>query len=148
MEQESPRKLRIKRINHIGVPISDRKRALPFYRDILGLALRPSMVDNSNIVWTETEEKSMVHLIEPSQKNGISPGWHVALEVENFDEAMEILSERGVHIADGPGQRHDGQRYVYLIDPDGNRIEITSASDLKPTKRVVDDMGRTTTRRR
>ena len=137
-------KLRIKKINHVGVPISDRKRALAFFRDIIGLKLIPSMVDAGNIIWLQTEDGPMVHLIEPSSRAGIGAGWHIALEVEDFDNALRILDKQGCSLADGPGRRHDGQHYAFLIDPDGNRIEICSASFQKPTRRVVDEMGKTT----
>lgn len=42
--------IRIKKVNHIALPISDRKKTLPFYRDVLGLEVIPSMVDNPNVI--------------------------------------------------------------------------------------------------
>ena len=144
MKNSEAKQLRIKRINHVGVPVSERRRALPFFRDILGLDIIPSMVDANNIVWMQTEEGTMVHLIEPSSGRGITSGWHLALEVEDFDEALSVLKEKGIKFADGPGERHDGQKYVFLTDPDGNRVEITSPSNLRPSRRVVDVLGRTT----
>ncbi|MCH8222997.1 MAG: VOC family protein, partial [Chloroflexi bacterium] len=37
--------IKITRINHVGIPISNRKKTLPFYRDVLGLNVIPSQVD-------------------------------------------------------------------------------------------------------
>ena len=57
--------MKIRTINHVGLPIKDRKAAFKFYRDILGLEIIPSMVDNENIVWMKAADGTMVHLIEP-----------------------------------------------------------------------------------
>ena len=101
------------------------------------------MVNVNNIIWMSTEDGTMVHLIEPSEEGVMSPGWHVALEVENFNETLDILqNDLGCRLADGPGERIDGQKYAFLTDPDGNRIEITSANNLRPTRREVDEWGR------
>ena len=35
-----------------ATPISDRRRSLAFYRDLLGLELIPSMVDGQRVIWT------------------------------------------------------------------------------------------------
>ena len=58
-----PSDIRIRAINHVGIPIWDRRVSLKFYRDILGLQVIPSMVDSSNIVWMKTLDGTMVHLM-------------------------------------------------------------------------------------
>ena len=81
----------LKTINHVGIPIWDRRVSLKFYRDILGLKVIPSMVDSPNIVWTRTNDGTMVHLIEPADgENLVDP--HTAFEVEDFDETVEDRS--------------------------------------------------------
>ena len=88
-----PGSVKIKTINHVGIPIWDRRVSLKFYRDILGLQVIPSMVDSPNIVWTKTLDGTMVHLIEPTDgENLVSP--HSAFEVEDFDSAVDALRER------------------------------------------------------
>ena len=37
--------MKIRTINHVGLPVKDRRVALKFYRDVLGLEVIPSMVD-------------------------------------------------------------------------------------------------------
>jgi catechol 2,3-dioxygenase-like lactoylglutathione lyase family enzyme len=40
---------------------------------------------------------------------------------------LKSLDRERVHIVGGPGIRsHDGSRFVFCQDPDGNLIEITS----------------------
>ena len=134
--------MRIKTINHVGLPVRDRKVALKFYQDILGLEIIPSMVDNENIVWMRTQDGTMVHLIEPADGKTL-PQHHFALEADDFDAAVAELQASGYQIEGEPGERHDGQRYIFALDPDGNRVEFTTASGLKSSDRVADDLGYT-----
>ena len=53
--------VRIKTINHIGIPITDRKRSLPFYRDLAGLELIPAMEDGKSLIWTGKRIKPTQH---------------------------------------------------------------------------------------
>lgn len=132
--------IHVQRVNHVGIPISDRKKSLAFWRDVVGLQVIPSMVDSKNIVWTAIGDGSMVHLIEP--RDGKPAGYHTAFEVTNFDATLERFRALGLEI-DGPGERHDGQRYLFIKDPDGNRIEFVTSSRIKPSRRVVDEWGNT-----
>ena len=133
--------IKIKTVNHLAVPIRDRRISLPFYRDLMGLEVVPSMVDEPHVLWTKAADGTMVHLIEP--REGRSAGYHNAFEVTDFDETVAALKERGFEFASGPGERHDGQRYVFVVDPDGTRVEFTTASNLKPHSRVCDELGYT-----
>ena len=134
--------IRIKTINHVGIPIWDRRVSLRFYRDVLGLQVIPSMVDSQNIVWTKTLDGTMVHLIEPSDgENLVDP--HTAFEVEDLDTAIADLGRSDYPELSAPGERHDGQRYIFINDNDGNRLEFTTASGLRKSFRVVDAMGYT-----
>lgn len=130
----------VSRVNHVGIPITDRKKSLAFWRDIVGVKVVPSMVDSPNIVWTVVGDGAMVHLIEA--REGRPAGYHTAFEVTNFDATLKRFQELGIAI-EGPGERHDGQRYLFVRDPDGNRIEFVTRSRIKPSNRVVDEWGYT-----
>jgi len=138
-----PSSIRVKTINHVGIPIWDRRVSLRFYRDILGLQVIPSMVDSSNIVWTKTEDGTMIHLIEPSDgENLVNP--HVAFEVEDFDSTVADLRATSYPELSDAGERHDGQKCIFVNDNDGNRLEFTTASGLRASSRVADELGYTT----
>lgn len=137
-----PSNIRIKTINHVGFPIWDRRVSLKFYRDILGLQVIPSMVDSQNIVWTKTLDGTMVHLIEPSDGENLGKP-HVAFEVEDFDSTVEDLRNSGYPEISDTGERHDGQRCIFINDNDGNRLEFATASGLRSSTRVADALGYT-----
>jgi len=128
-------------INHIAIPIRDRRVSLPFYRDLMGLQVIPSMVDHPAIIWTQTADGTMVHLVEP--REDAPPSFHAAFEVADFDATVAVLRQHGLDFVRGPGERHDGQRYVIVLDPDGTRTEFTTPSNLRPHNRVCDHLGYT-----
>jgi catechol 2,3-dioxygenase-like lactoylglutathione lyase family enzyme len=134
--------MKIRTINHVGLPVRDRKVALKFYRDILGLEVIPSMVDSENIVWMRTGDGTMIHLIEPPDgKDMVEP--HIAFEVADFDSTVEEVQASEYEFDDHTGERHDGQRCIFGYDKDGNRLEFTTKSGLRPSNRVADELGYT-----
>ena len=136
--------IKITRINHVGIPISNRKKTLPFYRDVLGLNVIPSQVDGDTVIWTQLADGAMIHPIEPGEGNERNPAsWHVAFQVEDIDAAREKMVELGFEIT-SEGERHDGQRFLFVFDPDGNRIEITTENNRKTNSRTTDEWGYTT----
>ena len=135
--------IKITRINHVGIPISDRKKTLPFYRDVLGLNVIPSQVDGNTVIWTQLADGAMIHPIEPAEGNERNPAsWHVAFQVEDIDAAREKMVEEGYEIT-SEGERHDGQRFLFAFDPDGNRSEIATANNPTSTRRPTDESGST-----
>tara|TARA_B110000438_G_scaffold281472_1_gene307674 strand:- start:1764 stop:2201 length:438 start_codon:yes stop_codon:yes gene_type:complete len=139
------KKIKIKKINHVAIPINDRKKSFSLYKDFLGLTIIPSMVDEKNVIWTKTSDGTMIHLIEPPEGPGNDlVKFHVAFEVENFEETVEILRESKYEITIGPNTRYDGQKAIYIKDLDGNTIEFASHNNSKHSNRIVDAWGYTT----
>ena len=92
-----PSSIQIKTINHVGIPVWDRRVSLKFYREVLGLQVIPSMVDSPNIVWTRTLDGTMVHLIEPPDGETLG-GSHTAFEVQDFDSAVADIKASAYHV--------------------------------------------------
>ena len=51
------------------------------------------------------------------------------------------VKDAGIEITQGPGDRANGQRYFFIDDPDGNRVELATAGYTIDSKRTVDEMG-------
>ena len=92
---------KVETINHVGIPTDDRAASIAFFRDLIGLEVIPHEIDGNPLVWTKAEDGSMVHLIEP--REGVSAGYHVALQVDDFDAALQAIKDAGIEITSGPG---------------------------------------------
>ena len=82
--------IQIRRINHVGFPIVDRRKSLPFYRDLLGLKVIPSMVDSPGVTWLQIADGAMVHPSEP-RTDGRPPSWHVAFRLRPCSFTFRII---------------------------------------------------------
>ncbi|HJM54561.1 MAG TPA: VOC family protein [Dehalococcoidia bacterium] len=125
--------------NHIAYPISTRHHTLPLYRDILGLAVIPSMVDGPAVIWTQMESGTMVHPIESAEPGKLGT-FHLAFGVESVPDAIASLEASGIEVSSS-GERHDGQEFGFINDPDGNRLEFASVNDRKVHGRICDEWG-------
>jgi catechol 2,3-dioxygenase-like lactoylglutathione lyase family enzyme len=138
-------------VNHVHINVTDIKKAIDFYADILGFKVAGRREPDK--AWLSfgqhgDEEKLWYHnlaLTEVPERNdrywdrsGLN---HFALEVgtpSDVDKIGEHLRKRGVAIIRGPGVHAEDMTYhVYVEDPDGNVIEImarTSEQDVELRK--------------
>ncbi|GIT44927.1 MAG: hypothetical protein Ct9H300mP11_28630 [Chloroflexota bacterium] len=69
----------------------------------------------------QLEKGIMVHLIETPDAPVKPENTHHAFEVEDFEGTMKTLEENGFEIL-RHGVRFDGQGFMFINDPDGNRV--------------------------
>lgn len=118
--------IRLKSINHTTYNVKDKDEAAAFWQDVLGVKKIPAQVDGKNLVWLQLPSGSMVHLVENSEGKS-QPSHHGAFEVDNIERAAEAIKSKGVETTP-IGTRNDGQRFFFLNDLEGNRIEICTKS--------------------
>jgi len=119
--------MRIKNIAFVGIPVTDVRRAREFYEKVLGLAVSDEMMGGKWIEYTVGDNTLAIANVgggwRPSDQ-----GTGAALEVENFDEAIERLRNQGVPFAAEPFETPCCHMAV-VQDPDGNKLII---HQLKP----------------
>ena len=119
--------LKLNHVNHVVTVVRDTERSLEFYTGFLGIKQIQSQVDNPSITWLQLPSGVMLHLIETQDAPAHPANLHHAFEVEDFDVAKRTVEDKGIDI-ESSGVRHDGQRYLFIRDPDGNRVELCTPS--------------------
>jgi lactoylglutathione lyase len=116
------------RLSDAIVFVSDMKRAVSFYRDVLGLPLRFESPE-----WTEfaTEGATLaLHAGETSPSDERNPQKPLAgrcrpgLSVPNLDEFHKRMVERGVPCIQKPKETF-GARIAQYLDPDGLILSVS-----------------------
>lgn len=137
------------RVSHVGICVSDWKRSLRFYHDVLGfrylhelaLAGEPSstllQLEDVELraIYLEREglRIELLHYARPGCEAGRVPRpmnqlglTHLSLRVDDLDAQLARLVEAGVEVLEPT--RIDlpeaGVKAVFVSDPDGTRIEL------------------------
>jgi methylmalonyl-CoA epimerase len=116
----------IEKLDHIGIAVSNIEEALKFYEDALGLkcthieevadqkvkiAFIPAEDMNLELVQATDSESAIAKFIE-KKGEGIQ---HIALKVDNIEEALSNLKDKGVELIDShPRKGAHGSKIAFL----------------------------------
>ena len=144
----------VKETRHIGIAVTNMKKSLHFYRDLLGLEIVREMdesgeyidnmlsLNNVNVKTVKMSANNGVTLIEllefkshPKENKqreiydiGAS---HVAFTVENLNEMYEYLLNLGVKFNAPPQTSPDKfAKIAFCKDPDGTPIELVQILEI------------------
>lgn len=126
----TPPPIEIGALNHLALPTADPERGARFYCDVLGFVRTPRPGFDFRGAWLLRPEVGvMIHLIHdkefrPAESAAInSRGNHLAIHVDDFDEALRRLAAHGVRFVERVLPDY-GYRQVFFHDPDGNVVEL------------------------
>jgi len=124
--------IRIARLDHVVVNVSDLDRALAFYCDVLGCKEERRPMD------TLVQLRAGASMIDLMRKDGAPGGGaanmdHFAVVIDPFDEAAirRHLESHGVEagkVVTRYGAEGNGPS-MYIHDPDGNMVELKGPPD-------------------
>ncbi len=122
--------MRVKKLLHTRMRVSDMDQTIAFYKDILGLEVleRKTSPRGSHLAFLKvpnSEELIELCSFPPSGPVKVQEDLvHLAFEVDNLDETIRALEAKGVKIADGPTRSSSGSRFIFIDAPDGYEIEL------------------------
>jgi len=148
----------VKAIRHTGIVVSDMKRSLPFYRDLLGMKVWADFKDDSEMLQSVTEVPGAnVWMVKLKAADGVSIELlqylsnpqdvpeptkacnvgcnHVALQVDNLDALYEKLKAKGIRFHAPPAVSADGgAKVTYCRDPEGVIVELVEIVSSTPDR--------------
>ena len=118
----------------VTINVKDMEQSLSFYQEIIGLDIdrRLNPMPGTEIVFLGSGE-TKVELIRNEKNNDPRYGTDISLgfTVDSIDTCMELLASKGVPIQSGPFQPNPMIRFVYVLDPDGVKIQFVENIPVK-----------------
>lgn len=114
--------MKVKKIGFVGIPVTDMKRARAFYEGVLDLKVSGEYVDGNWIEYALGDDTLAIASVG-EQWRPSDQGTSVALEVENFEEAINKLKVAVIRFAAEPFESPVCHMAV-VQDPDGNKVTI------------------------
>jgi len=120
--------MKILKIDHLGVAVKSIDKGKEFWTDILGLAFEGAETVEVQKVTTAffPVGESEVELLESTAPDGPIARYiekrgegiqHIAFRVENIDEALEELKEKGVQLIDETPRTGAGGARIAFLHP-------------------------------
>jgi catechol 2,3-dioxygenase len=117
-------------VRHVVLGVRDPKRSIPFYTEVLGMELVNFVEDIPMAFFSfgERDHDLAVIKVPDDQPVGNSGRSHTALEIDGGPEQLQAFCERLKALGIEPESTvdHVFAKSIYLLDPDGNRLELFS----------------------
>jgi lactoylglutathione lyase len=119
------------KVGYSRIVVSDLKRSVEFYRDVLGVPLKFEAENWAEFATLGTRlalkaGAPPVAAIPEKSADGqpIAGRVGIAFEVKNLDQVYRDLSAKGVQFTQPPTDEGSGGRMATLLDPDGLEIAL------------------------
>lgn len=105
---------------YLMLPVKDMDRAIGFYRDVLGLTVKFSSPD-----WTELAWRDATIALHGGGQDDERESW-LGFEFDDLDAAAAAIEAAGGHR--GPERSEAGSRLISVVDTEGNKLTIGQQS--------------------
>ena len=123
----------IKKINHVGIAVKSIEEAVKLYTDALGLKVQDiEVVEDQNVKTAIIPVgESKIELLESTDPEGIITKYiekrgeglhHLALEVSNIKDTLEILAKQGIALIDEKPRSGVENTKIAFLHPKGTKI--------------------------
>ena len=131
--------MKVKKIDHIGIAVKNLDETMKFYADALGLkTISTEVVEDQKVrIAFIPVGDSEVELIESTSPDGPVAKFiesrgeglqHIAFRVENIEEALQELKNKGIRLIDEKPRKGAGGAMIAFVHPkatNGVLVEIT-----------------------
>lgn len=122
------------KVNHIAVHVSDLKKSMDFYTEVLALKEIEEPFKDGLHAWYDIGGGAALHLIEaPNNPKALSKVNHLCFSIPDMAAFVQNMKSKNYPFESWAGvvgeitDRVDGVKQIYIRDPDGYWLEINDA---------------------
>ncbi len=107
--------------------------SIHFYENIVGLSIqrRTKLSPEFELAFLGSGETQVELICDSSDIiTPIGKNVSIGFQVESLDEFMGFLVKKGIDINDGPFQPNSGIKFLYVLDPNGLKIQFIEFLEL------------------
>ncbi|MHB0859590.1 MAG: VOC family protein [Anaerolineae bacterium] len=122
--------MQVKGLSHVCFVVANLERSLDYYERVVGLRHAFDFIREDGTrsgAYVYLGNRTFLELFErkpeadvPTMSHSFQ---HICIEVANMDETVAALRNRGAEVSESK-MGSDGNPQAWLVDPDGNRIEL------------------------
>jgi len=116
----------IEKVNWLEIKVTDLKKAIGFYRDVLGLKIKNEW---SNYVIFDLGRTTTFAIMLGGKKGPKEGAPNIYLAVKDVDEEYERLKAKGVSFVEAPKKQYWGGYAALFSDPDENLFYLTQIEE-------------------
>ena len=121
-----------KRIDHVEIAPSDLEKSIAFYTEVLGFRMKERIPIGApmlkQVVYLELGDTmlELLEFVDPAPADHtVRVGYRImALEVDNMEETLAFLAEKGIKPSVPPVDVGGGSLRAEIVDLDGLAIEL------------------------
>ncbi len=128
------------KINHVTLIVDNLEKACEFYEYELGLTPLPAFVFDYPTAFFKFNDDQQLHLSEWDDK--VSFRGHICVQVDDFNTLFHRMKELGIVDVSPWGkvrQLPDGAMQMFVRDPSGNLVELSSAPGSEVDPAIFED---------
>ncbi len=118
----------INSVDHINLNVHNIEESLSFYNKFFDLSIKEEGLNSYGhpykIIGKSNKLLLVLHENNGDLKNNRFN--HFGIHVNNFEEVVNVLNEQNIPLLYGGINDYGESKSVYIADPDGNEIELSS----------------------
>lgn len=116
-------------IEHIGLMAEDTEKLASWYEKLFNFKVVYKNKKTPPTFFVTGESGSMIEIMPYKAETKILSGnerryTHLAIEVDDFDQAYTHLKNAGVNFCGEPREASGGVKVVFFLDPEENQIQL------------------------
>lgn len=128
--------VRVKSLDHVTIVVKNLQATRRFYVELLGMDEVPRPAFSFAGQWFQAGPTLIHTILEFSGSDAAgaaasanSRGHHFAFLVDDVEAVAAILQNQGLEFVSPPKRRPDGAVQLFIRDPDGHLVELTSVPE-------------------